>query len=331
VWKISQTKFMKHDYSKYLTKFAGMVGVTGIGILMSLPAGAKEALNPNPGVFTEAPYSRTQRIEINTQYTPVEPVQETAKNKKPTRNVVQKAGGGTNPSPSIFAECPYKPKPNDCGNRPSNSAPLPPVTPPPEATPPTPPEGTGTPPTPPEGTGTPPTPPEGTGTPPTKPEGTGTPPIKPGTGKPPTEPGAATPGKNLLALAEGNSQFTMLTKALKAAGLTETLQGKDNFTVFAPTDAAFAKLPADAVRDLLKPENKEVLVKLITYHVVKGQVLSADLKSGEVKSLEGGVINVKVDPATGVMVNDAKVVQADIKGSNGVIHAIDQVILPPDL
>jgi uncharacterized surface protein with fasciclin (FAS1) repeats len=132
-------------------------------------------------------------------------------------------------------------------------------------------------------------------------------------------------------LAESNSSFTTLTKALKAAGLTEALQGKDNLTIFAPTDAAFAKLPQDAVRDLLKPENKEVLLKLLTYHVVRGKVLSTDLKSGEVKSLEGGTINVKVDPATGVTVNDAKVIQADITGSNGVIHAIDQVILPPDL
>ncbi|MDZ8187840.1 MAG: fasciclin domain-containing protein [Nostoc sp. ChiSLP02] len=140
-----------------------------------------------------------------------------------------------------------------------------------------------------------------------------------------------TQGKNLLALAESNGSFTTLTKALKAAGLTQALQGKDNLTIFAPTDAAFAKLPADAVRDLLKPENKEVLLKLLTYHVVPGKVLSSDLKSGEVKSLEGGAINVKVDPANGVTVNDAKVTQADITASNGVIHAIDNVILPPDL
>ncbi|RCJ15874.1 beta-Ig-H3/fasciclin [Nostoc sp. ATCC 43529] len=140
-----------------------------------------------------------------------------------------------------------------------------------------------------------------------------------------------TQGKNLLALAESNASFTTLTKALKAAGLTDALQGKDNLTIFAPTDAAFAKLPADAVRDLLKPENKEVLLKLLTYHVVPGKVLSSDLKSGEVKSLEGGAINVKVDSANGVTVNDAKVTQADITASNGVIHAIDNVILPPDL
>ncbi|MBE8986331.1 fasciclin domain-containing protein [Nostoc sp. LEGE 12450] len=148
----------------------------------------------------------------------------------------------------------------------------------------------------------------------------------------PPGPGASdNQGKNLLALAESNASFTTLTKALKAAGLTGALQGKDNLTIFAPTDAAFAKLPADALQELLNPANKEVLLKILTYHVVPGKVLSTDLKSGEVKSLEGGAINVKVDPSTGVTVNDAKVTQADITGSNGVIHAIDQVILPPDL
>ncbi|MFN6538793.1 MAG: fasciclin domain-containing protein [Nostoc sp. EkiNYC01] len=161
-----------------------------------------------------------------------------------------------------------------------------------------------------------------------------TPPTETPSTLPATPPPAGTSetqGKNLLALAESNASFTTLTKALKAAGLTEALQGKDNLTIFAPTDAAFAKLPADAVRDLLKPENKEVLLKLLTYHVVPGKILSTDLKSGEVKSLEGGAINVKVDPANGVTVNDAKVTQADITASNGVIHAIDNVILPPDL
>ncbi len=148
----------------------------------------------------------------------------------------------------------------------------------------------------------------------------------------PPAPGATdNQGKNLLALAESNASFTTLTKALKAAGLTGALQGKDNLTIFAPTDAAFAKLPQDALQELLNPANKEVLLKILTYHVVPGKVLSTDLKSGEVKSLEGGAINVKVDPATGVTVNDARVTQANITGSNGVIHAIDQVILPPDL
>ncbi|WP_066382957.1 MULTISPECIES: fasciclin domain-containing protein [unclassified Anabaena] len=162
---------------------------------------------------------------------------------------------------------------------------------------------------------------------------TTTPQVKPSTPETqvPTTETPDTQGKTLLALAESNSSFTMLTKAIKAAGLTEVLQGKDNLTVFAPTDAAFAELPQDAVQDLLKPENKEILVKLLTYHVVPGTVLSTDLKSGEVKSVEGGAINVKVDPKMGVNVNDAKVVQADIKASNGVIHVINKVIIPPDL
>jgi uncharacterized surface protein with fasciclin (FAS1) repeats len=168
---------------------------------------------------------------------------------------------------------------------------------------------------------------------------TETPPVqenqKPLTDKPtpnkPSEESSSTQSKNLVALAEADGSFKILTQALKASGLTGILEGKDNHTIFAPTDAAFAKLPQEAVRDLLKPENKEVLVKLLTYHVVKGQVLSADLKSGEVKSVEGGAINVKVDPKAGITVNEAKVTKADIMGSNGVIHAIDQVILPPDL
>ncbi|MFN6460475.1 MAG: fasciclin domain-containing protein [Nostoc sp. DedVER02] len=167
-----------------------------------------------------------------------------------------------------------------------------------------------------------PTPPTPGTTPETQPSGTPT----------TTPPGASNnQGKNLLALAESNASFKTLTKALKAAGLTGALQGKDNLTIFAPTDAAFAKLPADALKELLNPANKEVLLKILTYHVVSGKVLSTDLKSGEVKSLEGGAINVKVDPGTGVTVNDSKVTQADITGTNGVIHAIDQVMLPPDL
>jgi uncharacterized surface protein with fasciclin (FAS1) repeats len=146
-----------------------------------------------------------------------------------------------------------------------------------------------------------------------------------------TPPGAGTETKNLVALAESNPSFSMLSRALKAAGLTDTLQGSGPYTVFAPTDEAFAKLPQDAVQDLLKPENKEVLVKILRYHVVSGQVLASDLKSGEIKSFEGGPISVKVDSSKSVMVNDANVVEPNIQASNGVIHAIDQVILPPDL
>jgi uncharacterized surface protein with fasciclin (FAS1) repeats len=136
--------------------------------------------------------------------------------------------------------------------------------------------------------------------------------------------------RNLVTLAEENGSFTMLIKALKAAGLAETLQGSGPFTIFAPTDKAFAQLPKDAVRDLFKPENKEVLVKILTYHVVSGQVLSRDLKTGEVKSYEGGPISVKIQSQE-LMVNDATVINRDIKASNGIIHVIDKVILPPDL
>ncbi|GAX44354.1 beta-Ig-H3/fasciclin [Tolypothrix sp. NIES-4075] len=301
---------MKVDYNrKLLTKFAGLVGATGASFLMIFSARANEVLNPNPGIFSEAPYNRGQRVLVNAEYTPTEP-ELAKKDKKPTpaKNTVSQSNqrGGVNPRPSIFNEAPYNRGGGTAPGQTPNATPTTPST-TPDATPiPTPTPGT---------TETPPTPPP-----------TPTP-------RQTTPPGgsSSTQGKNLLALAEADGSFKTLTKALKAAGLTDILQGKDNYTLFAPTDAAFAKLPQDAVRDLLKPENKEVLVKLLTYHVVKGQVLSADLKSGEVKSVEGGAINVKVDPANGVTVNEAKVTKADIRGSNGVIHAIDQVILPPDL
>ncbi len=166
------------------------------------------------------------------------------------------------------------------------------------------------------------------------PETPTTPPVTPPGETPvetkPTIPSEQTSGQNLVDIAVSNGSFNTLVNALKSAGLVETLQGEGPFTVFAPTDEAFGKLPPDAVKDLLKPENKEVLVKILRYHVVPQKVLSTDLQSGEVKSLDGTPISVKVDP-NGVMVNDANVTTADVKGSNGVIHIIDNVILPPDL
>lgn len=143
---------------------------------------------------------------------------------------------------------------------------------------------------------------------------------------------------NVVDVAAANSSFKTLTAALKAAGLTETLSGTGPFTIFAPTDQAFeafaATLPKGGLQKLLSsqdPQIKQLLVKILTYHVVPGKVASTDLKAGPVKSVEGGTINVKIDSATGVMVNNAKVVQPDIQASNGVIHVIDQVIIPPDL
>ena len=120
--------------------------------------------------------------------------------------------------------------------------------------------------------------------------------------------------------------FTTLVAAVQAAGLVDTLKGEGPFTVFAPTDEAFAALPAGTVEDLLKPENKDKLVAILTYHVVAGKVMSTDLSDEMMaKTVQGGEI--KIDLDNGVMVNDANVVTADIAADNGVIHVIDKVIM----
>jgi uncharacterized surface protein with fasciclin (FAS1) repeats len=123
-------------------------------------------------------------------------------------------------------------------------------------------------------------------------------------------------------------KFNSLVAAVKAAGLVDTLKGPGPFTVFAPTDEAFAKLPAGALEDLLKPENKAKLRSVLTYHVVLGKVMSRDVVRLEsAKTAEGNTIKIKaIDDS--VMVNDAHVVKTDIAASNGVIHVIDKVILP---
>ena len=123
-------------------------------------------------------------------------------------------------------------------------------------------------------------------------------------------------------------KFNTLAKALQTAGLVDTLKGKGPFTVFAPTDAAFAKLPAGALDDLLKPENKEKLTKVLTYHVVAGMVMAKDvMKMQSAKTLNGE--DVKISTKGGkVYVNDAHVVQPDVKASNGVIHVVDTVLMP---
>jgi uncharacterized surface protein with fasciclin (FAS1) repeats len=140
-------------------------------------------------------------------------------------------------------------------------------------------------------------------------------------------PAAVTTGKTIVDIATGNKQLKTLTAAIKAAGLEETLSGTGPFTVFAPTDKAFAALPPGTVDELLKPENKDKLVQLLTYHVVSGKLDAASLTSGDVPSLQGKPIAVKVQSKK-VMVNEATVTQADVPASNGVIHLIDKVILP---
>jgi uncharacterized surface protein with fasciclin (FAS1) repeats len=127
------------------------------------------------------------------------------------------------------------------------------------------------------------------------------------------------------AVAAGN--FTTLVAAVQAAGLVDTLKGEGPFTVFAPTDEAFAALPAGTVEGLLKPENKDQLVKILTYHVVPGKVMSTDLTNDmKATTVEGGEVTIMTEG--GVKVNDANVTTADIAASNGVIHVIDKVIMP---
>lgn len=134
--------------------------------------------------------------------------------------------------------------------------------------------------------------------------------------------------KDIVDTAAGAGKFETLVTAVKAAGLVDTLKGAGPFTVFAPTDEAFAKLPKGTVEDLLKPENKEKLAKILTYHVVPGKVMAADIKGKKtnVKSVEGS--DLAVDATDGVKINDATVTTADVAASNGVIHIIDTVVMP---
>lgn len=137
----------------------------------------------------------------------------------------------------------------------------------------------------------------------------------------------ATEMPDIVTIAVEAGQFNTLAAALEAADLVEVLQGEGPFTVFAPTDEAFAALPEGTLEELLLPENKEQLVSILTYHVVPGVVLSTDLESGEVTTVEGSDVTVEVSEE-GVTVDGANVISADIEASNGVIHVIDAVILP---
>ena len=138
---------------------------------------------------------------------------------------------------------------------------------------------------------------------------------------------AADKPSDIVAVASSAGSFKTLVAAVKAAGLVETLQGKGPFTVFAPTDEAFAKLPAGTVESLLKPENKEKLVAILTYHVVAGKVMAADVKTMKAKTVNGKELSIKVEGGA-VTVDNAKVVKTDVAASNGVIHVIDTVVLP---
>jgi uncharacterized surface protein with fasciclin (FAS1) repeats len=134
--------------------------------------------------------------------------------------------------------------------------------------------------------------------------------------------------KDIVGTAVAAGQFKTLAAALSAAGLVDTLKGDGPFTVFAPTDAAFAKLPPGTVESLLRPENKEKLKAVLTYHVVAGKAMAADLKDGEsVKTVNGKDLTPAISGGK-VMVGNANVVKADVAASNGVIHVIDAVLMP---
>ncbi len=134
--------------------------------------------------------------------------------------------------------------------------------------------------------------------------------------------------KDIVDTAVAAGDFKTLATALKAAGLVETLKGSGPFTVFAPTDEAFAKLPAGTLENLLKPENKEKLVAILTYHVVAGDVMAKDvMKLSEAKTVNGKSVKIMAQGGK-VMVDGANITKADIKCSNGVIHVIDSVLLP---
>jgi uncharacterized surface protein with fasciclin (FAS1) repeats len=134
---------------------------------------------------------------------------------------------------------------------------------------------------------------------------------------------------DIVDTAVANGSFTTLAAALEAAGLVETLKGAGPFTVFAPTDAAFAALPAGTVEDLLKPENKDQLTAILTYHVVPGAVMSTDLSEGMTAATVNGK-DITITLEGGPKVNGAVISAPDVAASNGVIHVIDSVILPPE-
>ncbi len=141
-----------------------------------------------------------------------------------------------------------------------------------------------------------------------------------------SEPAMAEPG-TIVEVASANEDFETLVAAVTAADLAETLSGEGPFTVFAPTDEAFEALPEGVLDALLLPENKDALTSILTYHVVSGEVMAADVTAGDVPTVEGSTIAITTDD--GVKVNEATVIATDVDASNGVIHVIDAVLVPP--
>jgi len=142
------------------------------------------------------------------------------------------------------------------------------------------------------------------------------------------EKAATTADKTIVEVAVGNKDFTTLVAVVKAAGLVETLSGKGPFTVLAPTNAAFAKLPKATIAELLTPAGKDTLIKILTYHVIAGNVLAETVVTlDEAKTVQGSMVKIKVVDGA-VLINKSKVTATDIKCKNGVIHVIDTVLMP---
>lgn len=147
-----------------------------------------------------------------------------------------------------------------------------------------------------------------------------------------TQTPSTTASNNLVAVAASNQSFSTLTSLLKATGLAESLQKRGPFTIFAPTDQAFAALPKGTLQKLQQPQNSDALIRILMYHVVPGKLTANELKAGELKTLAGRPVNIQIDPASNqIAVNDARVIQPNIQASNGAIHAINEVLLPPNV
>ncbi|MEO0645709.1 MAG: fasciclin domain-containing protein [Cyanobacteria bacterium J06650_10] len=140
--------------------------------------------------------------------------------------------------------------------------------------------------------------------------------------------GGVATGESIVDVAAANGSFDTLVAAVQAAGLEETLDADGPYTLFAPTDEAFAALPEGTVEKLVKPENQDALNQVLAYHVVSGAVAASEIEPGSVSTVEGSDVQVAIDP-TGLTVNEAAVVQPDVVAENGVIHVVDTVLLPP--
>ncbi len=146
----------------------------------------------------------------------------------------------------------------------------------------------------------------------------------------PADTGTTTSGSTIVDLAVGSQQFTTLVAAVKAAGLVDTLAGPGPFTLFAPNDQAFEKIPKATRKKLLDPKNKAVLQKILKYHLLSSEVAAKDVKTGSVATVEGNKLRIVVDK-NGVKTNGATTIKTDIKASNGIIHTIDTVLIPADV